>query len=1031
MRTRRLRSLIVLSVAGCLLLPAAPVLAQSTPYIPYFGKNRIKYDHFKWHIYVTDHFEMFYYPEIEPHLERVASYAESAYQKISADLKHDLPFKVPMILFKTSSEFQQQNVAPGEIPEGVLAFAEPGRHRMVLPIDEPPDQLYRLITHELTHVFAFDVIPRSLTRAGIPLWVDEGLANYMAGYWNPLDLMLVRDAAITDNVPKMSETDYQAMVSRLPYTLGHAAFEFIESKWGKEGLRQFLFSLRKSVIGGGESAYEEALRLKPEEFDEQFDAYLKARFKPFRDKERPADYGRNLAPRPDKTRYVSIISIAPSPSGDLIAAVAGNRKDQELDIILISSKDGQVVKNVTSGFDKDSGYEYISTAGGLRGNAVPWISWSPMGDRIAYFARTEKHKTLIVHNVVDGRIERRLELTTVDGPESPHFSPDGRKIAFAALQGAVGDIFVADLDSGAVANLTKDAFADYSPAFSPDGISLVYVARISGNDKLFKLNTQTGERVQITFGTHDDQAPRFIDADTLVFSSTALDPALPITPEIAQNGNIFNVWTLNLKNGELRQHTDVLNANVSPVPLRTPNDVKIAFVSYYKGDFGIYAITPGEPKAVVASSDFGSPAPVVDFQAPLSHTLIPANKRRKGTFEKFYLDGRPPIGIGVTSGGDFFGGTSISFTDVLGDQSVGIYVSSVQQYRTMSAMYLNQARRLQWAAQAFSQTQFYYAPYDYLLGQLGYIVDRDNAIATRTVRGVTGYGIWPLNRYARFEVYGGVTSFSEEYSNEALQQQSQQYQRDRFGTAIFRNGRSFPLGLQFTRETTVFRPYGPVAGNTMRLGYQISPKLGESLSRQTVEGDARYYLRLASNGVLAFRAKGLRSWGDFPDFMFFGGNSEMRGYDYLSFLGHKAGFVNAELRFPLIEAMLTPLGVMGGLRGTFFANFGAAGFQGTPMKLWTSAAESFPILVDVMQDPLTGELTPVLATASLSGFRLVDARASYGFGLQTFALGFPMHFDWSWRTLFNRQWEDLVFFRFGGSEQFRKVRFSFWIGYDF
>ena len=72
-----------------------------------------------------------------------------------------------------------------------------------------------------------------------------------------------------------------------------------------------------------------------------------------------------------------------------------------------------------------------------------------------------------------------------------------------------------------------------------------------------------------------------------------------------------------------------------------------------------------------------------------------------------------------------------------------------------------------------------------------------------------------------------------------------------------------------------------------------------------------------------------------------------------------------------------------------------------------------------------------VATADLSGFRLVDARASYGIGLQTFALGFPMHFDWSWRTLFNKQYEDLVFFQMGGSEAFRKPKFSFWIGYDF
>ena len=180
----------------------------------------------------------------------------------------------------------------------MLAFAEPERNRMVLPIDEPPDQLYRLITHELTHVFEFDIIPRGMMGVDLPLWVDEGLANYMAGYWNVLDLMQVRDAALSDNVPRMSEFETQPLSGRLPYSLGHATFEFIESRWGKEGLRQFLFSLRKSVIGGGESAYEEALKVKPEEFDEQFDRYLKERFRPFRDKERPVDYGRNLAPKP-------------------------------------------------------------------------------------------------------------------------------------------------------------------------------------------------------------------------------------------------------------------------------------------------------------------------------------------------------------------------------------------------------------------------------------------------------------------------------------------------------------------------------------------------------------------------------------------------------------------------------------------------------------------------------------------------------------------------------------------------------------
>src|SRR3990170_1448699 len=447
-------------VATILLLTTGVVDAVAqTPYVPYYGKNKIRYDDFKWKIYTTEHFEIYYYPELEKHLERVASYAESAYQQVSADLKHDLAFRVPMVLYKTQSEFQQQNIEPTELPEGVLAFAEPFRDRMVMPIDEPSDALYRLITHELTHIFEFDIIPRSLLRKGLPLWVDEGLADHMTGYWNPFDLMTVRDAAISDNIPPMSDFQGEAFVDgRLPYNLGHAAFEFIESRWGKEGLRQFLFALRKAVIGGGESAYEEAFRLKAEEFDEQFDKYLKDRFKPFRDKERPQDYGKNLAPKREKTPYVAVVSIEASPSGDLMAVGAYNRKEQELDIVLMSTKEGRVQSNLTSGFNKDKGFEYIRTPGGFRSNAVPWMSWSPTGDQIAYFVRTEKVSSLILQNVVTRKIEKRFELKTVDLPESPDISPDGKKIAFAALSGAIGDIFILNTESGELRNLTNDQF---------------------------------------------------------------------------------------------------------------------------------------------------------------------------------------------------------------------------------------------------------------------------------------------------------------------------------------------------------------------------------------------------------------------------------------------------------------------------------------------------------------------------------------------------------------------------------------------
>jgi len=1043
---------------------ASPAAAQ-TSMIPYFGKNNVHYDKFVWSIYTTDHFDIYYYPALEPHLERMAGYAESAYQQVSADLKHDLSFKVQLILFKTHSEFEQENVDPGAAQEGVGAFAEPVRQRIVAPIDDPPDRLYGLIVHELTHQFEFDIIPQGLIRRSVPLWVNEGLSDYERGQWEPIDLMQVRDAAVADIIPKMTELEGYggSGPSRLIYNLGHAVFEFIEAKFGKEGIRQFLFSLRKSVIGGGEDAYEEALRMKKDEFDQNFERYLKDRFKPFRDKERPADYGRDLSPNKEKTHYAEALSIAPSPSGDLIAVVTANRKDQELDIILVSSKDGSIVRNLTNGFDKDMGFDHLVQLG-VDQMANPWMAWSPKGDRLAYFVRTEKERTLIVQNVLTRKIEERIPMKSVDEPESPSFAPDGRTIAFDALRNAVGDIFTIDLETKAVTNITDDAFADRAPSYSQDGSFMVYTARVSGNEKLFRYDFATKKKTQITFGTQDETGAQFIDDHTLVFASTATDPAVPLEPEVAKNGNIFNIWTLDLKTGELAQYTDAVGGNWSPIVLSEGKTNRIAFVSYFKNEYSIRTLERKEPLHTAASADFGAPGPIIDFQAPLQHTLVKENQRKKGAFEKMFLEGRPPVNVGVTNNGDIFGGTQISFGDVLGDKQVNLYAASISQYRTLSLSYVDLSRRFQFALQGFSQTQFFY-------GQVGgYFYDpsfapllsRDDAIATRTQRGASLFGIYPFNRYRRVELSGGVVQLDEQYADPNLQQYTQDYQTALYGRTVLRNGTLVPIGAAFVSETTVFREFGPLAGSTMRLAYDTSPKIGPLLSRQTFDGDIRHYSRIGSTGVFATRLRGFKSLGDFPDFQYFGGNSELRGYDYLQFAGQNIVFANAELRFPLIEAALTPIGVIGGIRGVFFAGIGGAWFSNQPStNPCTGESTSFKFSVNntascqvptgyklgtdgnpIRVPDATGQPTYVLnyTQQPVSGFRLQDGRASYGLGLETFALGFPIHFDWSWRTLFNNSWENVVFGCtsvdgrgqcVSSAAEWRKPRFAVWIGYDF
>ena len=147
----------------------------------------------------------------------------------------------------------------------------------------------------------------------------------------------------------------------------------------------------------------------------------------------------------------------------------------------------------------------------------------------------------------------------------------------------------------------------------------------------------------------------------------------------------------------------------------------------------------------------------------------------------------------------------------------------------------------------------------------------------------------------------------------------------------------------------------------------------------------------------------------------------MRGYEYREFLGHRGFFTNAELRFPMVTAMATPLGVLGGIRGVFYFNIGGAALNNQSFNMWSTDTVYVPGTTPSGQP----------AVRPVSGFRLVDGRASYGFGLETFALGFPIHFDWAWRSLFNKSWEDALFAAGGGSEHFRTSEFKVWVGYDF
>jgi hypothetical protein len=250
----------VVAVACCL---ATPEAARRTATAQRTTNTAQRTGDVKWLVHTTPHFEVFHEGLTPQQIAGAERDAEAAYRRLSQALRYDMPRSVPLILVRRDNE------APVLVEEAQVLIARSGAPRrqvVILPI-ESIDRGTNLIVHELTHQFAFEIVPK--TSASAPLLI-EGLAEHMRGRWQPGDLRDVRAVAATGAVPPVREPD----INSRPW--GHALFDFVRAEHGEEGVRRLLFALRSR--GTVAQAVPMAFDTTNDNFDQAFQAYVIATF---------------------------------------------------------------------------------------------------------------------------------------------------------------------------------------------------------------------------------------------------------------------------------------------------------------------------------------------------------------------------------------------------------------------------------------------------------------------------------------------------------------------------------------------------------------------------------------------------------------------------------------------------------------------------------------------------------------------------------------------------------------------------------
>ena len=980
----------------------AALLLLAIPAYP-FGQNKIVYDTLKWNVYHSTHFDIYFYDEERDSLQRVVDAAETAYLDLSQKFNYQISKKIPLIFYHTHSAFEQTNVILNFIPEGVGAFAEPTKNRMVLPIDMPDDELLELITHELTHIFEYEVffqgkLAKNFT-ASPPQWLMEGLASFMAEDEDSRDRMVLRDAVVNDRIPRVS----MGAQGYFAYRFGHSVFRYMQETYGWDGLRDFIYEYRNTLGNSIDRALRRAFNVSPDEFDGRFRTWLRKQYLPaLVAKGEPQEYGDPFAIGPETSS--NEISAVPSPSGDLLAAFTTYKED--IDVVLFNIPERRLLKNLTSGYSSEYEYPIVQsfTTGPVMGRD---IAFAPNGDQIAYFAKKERGRSLILLNPISGAIERSIPMP-VEQQLSPAYSPDGKRVAFSAIQGNQTDIFIYDLDGGTMTNITSDAFYDASPVFSPDGKWLIYSSVGEQYAKLYRLNlSDPKERYQITTGDWNDiDASYSPDGKRLFFASDKqtgrnVETASQIleaaedaartegdTPKAdPTNFAAFNIYSLDLETGDVLQYTDVIGGCFSPVVFTgTNNKERMVFSSYYKGQWRLYttltdkALHPAE-KTTLASAPIKAEERST-FRSTSEFFIDDEKIERAGKFKLFVED--ISINAGVSSDQILVSRSTIYMSDLLGNRRFIASLDSVDTFANWDFLYLDLRRRTSWGARLFDNRSFFNT-FDVDSGDL----DRREIYRETGALGLISH---PFSRYHRVD--SGLGYMLRQYS---LPDFGRSFDEDDNGIltpdelAWASVEQSFPFAsASFSGDTATWKYFGPVQGRRYNLAVTYAPDFenGGTLTNDIIV-DWREYKQISSRTLFAARFYGAYSRGNFPNIYYFGGLNTVRGYDYRTITGTQGGFANLEFRFPLVDVLATPIVVIQGMRGVLFFDIGGARFHEnrTPYKF-------------------------------LEDGRLIDPVASVGWGLSFNFMGLPLNWDFAKR--------------FDGRETTDEgFRTSFWIGQTF
>ena len=858
-----------------------PLAAQFS----YFGHNKVQYTEFDWQILRTEHFDIYYYPEMKELARQGAFFAEEAYKQLESRFNHSLNNRVPLIFYSSHLHFEQTNTTGGFIPEGVGGFFEFMKGRVVIPADGSLSRFRHVIRHELVHVFMHSKVARVLIDHRLPqdrmppLWFTEGLAEVWSTEADDQSEMLIRDGVLNNYIVPLQnmETIYGTF---LMYKQGQYILKYIEEKYGEERIMLLLENYWRS------SSFSEVMKATIgkdyKELDEEWIYAFKKKYYPVLS---ASDFtsqvsttvvkkGFNTKPvffRNDTAREVYFIGNHTGYTSIYKIDLNNELKaDREPQLVLQGEKN-----------DEFESFHVFQSKMDISKEGI-----------LAFVTKKGETDALHLFDVKKNELVRTLQFPELVVYASPSWSDDGKRITFAANdKSGRMDLYVYDLTREELRRLTNDSYDDRDPVWSPGKQTIIFSSDRSNFDRadvynLFSINVQTGDISAVTYGKENYFSPSFSpDGKYLTFVSN-------------QDG-AQNIWSIPVRQigktgSAMTKVTHYTGAAFDP---RWTDGDEILFSGFENYSFRIYTL----PKASVI---IDSSSTQRQFLLPTSNAswqpkMIQSDSLVK--FEQYQGEYSLDIAQSQVSTDPVFGtsgGAALAVSDVLGnDQYYFLLYNNAQasdeflESFNLAVTRVSLAQRMNFATGIF-----------HFAGRRYDLTDPDLFYYERSFGGyfVLSY---PLSKFQRIE--GGIS-----FSNS---------DKDNFINLHPRKALILSNSFTFVHDNSLWMQTGPIDGSrfTTTVAYTQDVQFG-NVGYYTAIADYRVYNRMSDRTALASRFTVMMNEGQEARRYFMGGSWDLRGWPRWSIRGKKLWIMSHEFRFPFVDQLAIKFP---------FANFGLGSFR--------------------------------------------------------------------------------------------------------